>query len=50
MNFSENLKNVDAAIAGATVVIPENEETTITLPTAPTGVSFKWESSSEKPL
>ena len=47
MNFSENLKNVDAAIAGATVVIPENEETTITLPTAPTGVSFKWESSSE---
>ncbi len=46
MNFSEQLQEIDAAIEGASVTIPEGEETEITLPTPPAGVEFKWESAS----
>ncbi len=46
MNFGESMAKVDAAIAGVTVNIPSNEETTIALPIAPNGVTFKWESAS----
>lgn len=44
MNFAKELEKVDAAIEGATVNIPSNEETTVALPQAPAGISFKWES------
>ena len=47
MNFGETyLKAIDAAIAGATINIPSNEETTIALPSAPEGITYKWESAS----
>ncbi len=48
MNFGETyLKEVDAAIASVDLTIPSNEETTFALPTAPSGITYKWESNSD---
>ncbi len=47
MNFSKNyLEEVDNALSGMTVTIPSGESTEIPLPSAPNGISFKWESNS----
>lgn len=47
MNFGETyLKEVDAAIAGAAVTVPEGDATEVALPAAPSGIEFKWESAS----
>lgn len=41
---STYLQKVDAAMNNATVNIPSNDDTTVALPQAPNGISFKWES------
>ena len=47
MNFGEEyLTKVDEAIANADVTVPEGEETTVNLPSAPSGIKFKWQSAS----
>ncbi len=47
MNFGEEyLTEVDKAIANANVTVPEGEETTVNLPSAPSGIKFKWQSAS----
>ncbi len=46
MNFAPYLAKVDAAIASASVAVPEGSETVVDLPTAPEGVEYKWESAS----
>ena len=46
MNFSAKLTKVTSAIKSVNLNIPSNEETEVTLPTAPEGVTYKWESNS----
>ncbi|MDO5398543.1 MAG: pectinesterase family protein [bacterium] len=46
MNFSAELAEVDAAIAKANVTIPAGEATTVDLPQAPAGITYKWVSAS----
>ncbi len=48
MNFGEKLTNVDEAIEDASgkLKVPSNESTEFTLPEAPEGVEYKWESNS----
>lgn len=46
MNFSAELAKVDAAIAGADVSVPAGEATSVELPQAPAGITYKWVSAS----
>lgn len=46
MNFSAELAKVDAAIASADVTVPAGEATSVDLPAAPEGITYKWLSAS----
>ncbi len=46
MNFGKNLEKVDAALDSVEINVPTGADTIVSLPTAPEGVEYFWESSS----